>query len=160
MEKIHIEGIKLSTALISTVLHIYPKKSDSMSRILQSISDQQINLVYLSCADQADMLKLTFCVDIKDHMPVRNCLENVMELYDDAEYFWPVGLLSIFNHNFSLKILSRIMDVFCENHIHFYGSASSLSSLYFIIHYDRANEAVAAIQRNIEVCADQIYVSF
>jgi aspartokinase len=159
MDKIKIQGIKQSGELVAVSFIKCSEIMMSVERFFQVISDEQINLTYLTASNRYHDERVTFCVDVEKLYSVHHWIKKEKDLIAHAYFVESVVLLSIFNHSFSLDILAHVLNAFGEKNILFYGSASSLSSLSFIIRYNQRHEAISAIQEYMDVSLDQIYSS-
>ncbi len=153
-----IEGIKLSEELVLVNFRNLSTSSDCLSRFCQTLVYKQVNLVFLSKTDNDKNSQISLCTAITDQVRVREVVAAEPGMASCAEFVSPVGLVSIFHHQFSLKMLGLVMSIFGRVPLPLYGSASSLSSLIFITDYDQMNRAVEAIREHLDVPSDQIYL--
>ena len=158
MNKIRIEGIKLSEELVAVNFRDLSTASDYLSHFCQTLADNQINLVFLSKTGLLGNTQISLCAAINDQVRIREALAAKPGMVSHAEFISPVGLVSIFHHQFSLKILGLVLSIFGRIPLPLYGSASSLSSLTFITDYAQLNRAVEAIREHLDVPSDQIYL--
>lgn len=158
MKRMEIEGIKLRGEFVAVTFRNLSNIDDSISRFCQTLAKNQVNLVFLSSSNTGKNAQVTFCVDMEDQVQVKALIGDQPDLASNVEFISPVGLLSIFHHQFSLKILGLILNIFGKIDLPVYGFASSLSTLTFITDYDQINHAVKTIQENIDVPSDQIYL--
>ncbi len=157
VDKIKLEGIKLSGELLAVIIDERTSETGAILRIFKAFNDHQINLIYLSTSSRSDLKRAIFSVDAKDQYQVEKILKKEKNNFLQIKYIWPAGLVTIFNHKTRLEILGQILKTFGKQHIAVYGSASSLSSLSFIVDYNRMDKAVAAIRREADICSEQIY---
>ena len=153
-----IEGIKLSEELVLVNFRNLSTSSDCLSRFCQTLVCNQVNLVFLSKTDNDKNSQISLCTAITDQVRVREAVAAEPAMASCAEFVSPVGLISIFHHQFSLKMLGLVMSIFGGVPLPLYGSASSLSSLTFITDYGQMNRAVKAIREYLDVPSDQIYL--
>ena len=157
MKSFRIDGIKQSGELATVSFRYDSGLNASVSQFLRTLAKRRINVLFLSTSHRLKKSQVTFCVKANDHALTHECLEDEKDLLSHAEYICPVGLLSIFNHEFSLKLLGSILTVFGKHDIPFYGLATSLSSFSFLIDYGRIDSAILFIQQYSDVPSDQIY---
>lgn len=158
MERMRIEGIKLIGELVAVTFRNLPNADDYISRFCQILSKNQINLIFLSASNTSENAQVTFCVAIEDQVQVKALIADEQGLAPRVEFIPSAGLLSIFHHQFSLKMLGLILNIFGKIHLPLYGFASSLSTLSFITDYEQMDRAVKTIQENLDVSSDQIYL--
>ena len=156
MERITIEGIKLSDELVAINFRNFPDAKDYISRFCHILYNNHINLTFLSYTSIGEDNQVSCCVGMEDRLPVKELIDSDPGLASHAEFISPVGLLSIFPHKFSLKFLGLILHIFGRIRLPLYGLASSLSSLTCITDYAHLNTAVTAIREYIDVPSDQI----
>jgi len=153
-----IEGIKLSEELVLVNFRNLSTPSDCLSRFCQTLVCKQVNLVFLSKTDNDTNSQISLCAALTDQVRVREAIAAEPGMASCAEFVSPVGLVSIFHHQFSLKILGLVLSIFGRVPLPLYGSASSLSSLTFITDYAQLNRALEAIREHLDVPSDQIYL--
>ena len=158
INKIRIEGIKLSEELVAVNFRDLSTTSDSFLHFCQTLADKQINLVFLSKTGLLGNTQISLCAAINDEIRIREAVAAEPGMVSRAEFISPVGLVSIFHHQFSLKILGLVLSIFGRVPLPLYGSASSLSSLTFVTDYAQLNRAVEAIREHLDVPSDQIYL--
>ena len=158
MKKMKIEGIKLSEELVFVNFPGLSEASDVLSRFCQTLSHNQVNLVFLSKTDLGVKTQVSLCAAIHDQVHIRESVAAEPGMSSCAEFIAPVGLISIFHHQFSLKMLGLVLSIFGKIPLPLYGSASSLSSLTFITDYAQLDRAVEAIREHLDVPSDQIYL--
>jgi hypothetical protein len=158
MEKMKIEGIKLSEALFAVTFRNLVTLEDCMSRIYEILVENHVNLVFLSRTNINENSQVLFCITSKDQAQVRDIIESEPDMSSHAEFIFPAGSLSVFHHQFSLKILGLVLKIFSSMHLPLYGLASSLSTLTLITDYGLLTHAVNAIREYLDVPSDQIYL--
>ena len=158
MDKMRIEGIKLSEELVAVNFQNLSSSPECLSRFCQTLAGNQVYLVFLSKTGLGDDTQISLCAAINDQVRVREAIAAEPGMASCAEFIFPVGLLSIFHHQFSLKMLGLVLSIFGRISLPLYGSASSLSSLTFITDYAQLNHAVEAIREYLDVPSDQIYL--
>jgi len=158
MERMGVEGIKLTGELVAVTFRSLPNVDDYISRFCQVLAKNQINLIFLSSSNTGENAQATFCIAIEDQVQVKALIADEQGPAPHVEFIPSVGLLSIFHHQFSLKMLGLILNIFGKIHLPLYGFASSLSTLTFITDYDQMDRAVKTIQKDLDVSSDQIYL--
>lgn len=156
MERIKIEGIKLSNELAAVNFRNLPNVRDHQSRFCHILAGNQVNLIFLSTTCIGENNQLLCCVAVEDQRRVKDLIDSEPGMNSYVEYIHDVGLLSVFPHQFSLKTLGLVLKVFGKTHLPLYGLASSLSALTFITDYVHLSKAVTALQECLDVPPDQI----
>lgn len=152
MERIRIEGIKLSNELLGINFRNLSCTKDYISRFSSILTKNQVNLIFLSLTSN----QIFCCVGIEDRRLVEELIKSDFDLASHADFISPVASLSIFTHQFSLKILGLILNVFGKTSLPLYGLASSLSVLTCITDYSHLNRALTAVQEYLYVPSGQI----
>ena len=156
MERIRIEGIKLSNELVGINFRNLSCAKDYISRFSHILTKNQVNLIFLSFTNIGDNNQVFCCVGIEDRLLVEELIKSDFDLASHADFISPVGSLSIFTHQFSLKILGLILNVFGKTPLPLHGLASSLSVLTCITDYSHLKNAVTAVQEYLYVPSGQI----
>jgi len=155
-ERIRIDGIKLSTELVAINFRNLPDTKDCISRFCQILSKNRVNIFSLSTTWAGENPQISCCVAAEDRSLVRELIDSELDLASNVEFISAVGLLSLFPHRFSLKILGLVLHVFGNERLPLYGLISSLSVLTCITDYDQLHRAVVALQEYLDVPPDQI----
>ncbi len=155
MEKIRIEGIKLSDELFQVNFRNNSDSKKTLSQLCQILASNQINMPFLSSTCLGDRTQMSCCVAAEDKARVRNLIDSELGLREHVKFISSVGLLSLFPHKFSLKILGLSLCAFDKARLPLYGLASSLSALTFITDYAHLDEAAAALEEYLELPPNQ-----
>lgn len=156
MERIRIEGAKLSQELITINLR-YPAYIDkNLSRFYTYLSDYQINILFLSTLCEDKNYQVTCCVDSEAGDIIHSLIKSETDFSSHAEIIEQTGLLTLFPHHFNLKILGLVLDIIGKSSFPLYGATSSLSSLTFILDFCDLDRAVDHLREKIEIAADKI----
>jgi hypothetical protein len=145
MEKIQIAGVKLSGELLQVNISGFSHALDAKRDLSQLLSANQINMQFLSGVCLRGRSQATCCVRAEKEGRVR----------DNAEFVPSVGLLSLFPHQFSLKILGLSLFAVGAAGVALHGMSSSLSALTLVTDYVHLNKAVAALQEYLNMPVDK-----
>ena len=107
MEKTRIEGIKLSDELFQVNFRNNSDSKKTLSQLCQILASNQINMPFLSSTCLGDRTQMSCCVAAEDKARVRNLIDSELVLREHVKFISSVGLLSLFPHKFSLKILGN-----------------------------------------------------
>jgi len=143
MEKIPIAGVKLSGELLQINISGFSNALDAKLELSRLLSANRINMPFLSGVHLEERSQATGCVAAEDGGRVRELIHADSRLRHRAEFLPSVGLITLFPHQFSLKILGLGLPL--------YGMGSSLSALTWITDFARRHDAVAALQEHLAV---------
>lgn len=155
MEKIKIEGIKLSNELFHVNLRNRSNQQNTISQFCQILAAHQINMPFLSTTCSGRRIQVSCCVAVEDRHRVRNLIDSEPELGGDVKFTPSVGLLSVFPHQSSLKILGLSLYAIGKARLPLYGLASSLSALTFITDYIHLDKAAETLEQYLELPFNQ-----
>ncbi|MGD8984069.1 MAG: hypothetical protein PVH99_08340 [Desulfobacteraceae bacterium] len=155
MEKIKIEGIKLSNELFQVNLRNRSNQENTISQFCQILAAHQINIPFFSTTYLDQRIQVSCCVAVEDKHRVRNLIDSEPELGGDVKFMPSVGLLSVFPHQSSLKILGLSLYAIGKARLPLYGLASSLSALTFITDYIHLDKAAATLEQYLELPSNQ-----
>lgn len=155
MEKIQIAGVKLSGELLQVNISGFSHALDAKRDLSQLLSANQINMQFLSGVCLRGRSQATCCVRAEKEGRVRELIHADPGLRDNAEFVPSVGLLSLFPHQFSLKILGLSLFAVGAAGVALHGMSSSLSALTLVTDYVHLNKAVAALQEYLNMPVDK-----
>ena len=151
MEKIPIAGVKLSGELLQINISGFSNALDAKLELSRLLSANRINMPFLSGVHLEERSQATGCVAAEDGGRVRELIHADSKLRHRAEFLPSVGLISLFPHQFSLKILGLSLFALGAAGLPLYGMGSSLSALTWITDYAHLDHAVAALQEHLAV---------
>jgi hypothetical protein len=156
-EKIRIDGIQISNELAAIIFRNLPKDAiNYISRFCRILTQNKVNIHFLSMADMGRNHQISCCVAEEDRVRVRDMMEADFGGIHEVEFVSSVGLLTLFPHQCSLKILGLVLYIFGKESLPLHGLASSLSALSLITDYAHRSKAVAALQAYMDVPPGQI----
>lgn len=156
METIRIEGVKLSQELITINLRYLTQIDDTLSRFCRNLSDNQINMQFLSALCRGEYSQITCCVDSEAGAFVHTLVESEADLSSQVEIIESTGLLTLFPHHFNLKILGLVLSMLGKASLPLYGAASSLSSLTFVLDFHDLDRAVDRLREKMDIAPEKI----
>ncbi|KJS29877.1 MAG: hypothetical protein VR64_18950 [Desulfatitalea sp. BRH_c12] len=142
-EKISVNGLKLSAALVSIWVRSRNTPSAAMSLLCRMLSAMQVNIAFLTSSE--DDATAMCCIDAEDQATVEALLNHDSELKAVVQFGQRVGLLSLYPHKASLKLLGAVLQALTENGLAVHGVASSIAALTFVVDYDCLDDAVAIL---------------
>jgi aspartokinase len=157
-QRTKIEGIKLSNELIAIDFRNIPDSEDLISHVCELFALNQINMPFLSVTRNGKKMHLSCCVSVEDKTRIKDLFHSESILSSSAECISGVGLLSIFPHQSSMKILGLSLQALGEACLPIYGLASSLSALTFVMDYTHLNKAVTSLREYLDIPPDQVFL--
>jgi hypothetical protein len=151
MDKIPIAGVKLSGELLQVNISGFSNALDAKLELSRLLSANRMNMPFLSGVCLQGRSQATGCVTMEDEGRARELIHGNSKLRQCAEFFPSVGLITLFPHQFSLKILGLSLFALGAAHLPLYGMGSSLSALTLITDYALLHGALAALQEHLAV---------
>jgi hypothetical protein len=151
MEKIPIAGVKLSGELLQINISGFSNALDAKLELSRLFSANRINMPFLSGVCLEERSQAAGCVTAEEEGRARELIHADPKLRHRAEFFPSVGLISLFPHQSSLKILGLSLFALGAAGLPLYGMGSSLSALTLITDYAHLDHAVAALKEHLPV---------
>ena len=149
--QIRVNGIKRSRELIHINILPKPGKSNLNARFLQSMTENRINLPFLTYSAMDTRVQGSFCIALEDSERLNRILMLDPDLKENMECISPVGSVSLFPHKFSLKFFGCLLHVFGEAGLPLYGTAASLSALTLTTDYHLLDRAIELIEPHLSL---------
>jgi len=149
--KIRVNGVKLSRELIHINILPRPGKRNLNARFLQSMTENRINLPFLSYSAMDRRVQGSFCIALEDSGRLNQILTLDPDLKESMECISPVGSVSLFPHKFSLRFFGCLLHVFGKAGLTLYGMAASLSALTLTTDFQLLDRAVELIEPHISL---------
>lgn len=145
MQKVSISGIKLSGKLVQ--LNSVDRNSfdPTVLSLLQILRENKINMPFVSTVVSGGNLLFTCCISFSDMHFVEERVASSDILARRISFVRDVGLVSIFPHRSSFKLLKIALDALNDAGIPLLGMASSVSSLTFVIKHGMFTKATTAM---------------
>jgi hypothetical protein len=151
MEKMPIAGVKRSGELLQVNISGFSNVLDAKFELSRLLSANHINMPFLSGVFLEERSEATGCVSAAEESRVRQLIQADSKLRHRAEFFPSVGLISLFPHQSSLKVLGLSLFALGAAGLPLHGMCSSLSALTLITRYDCLEDAVASLQEHLDV---------
>ena len=155
-QRTKIEGIKLSNELIAITFRNFSDSENLLSHVCQLLALNQINMPFLSVTRIGKKNQLSCCFSAEEKDRVKDLIHSEPRMSSTAEFINAVGLLSIFPHQSSMKILGLSLHAIGKARLPIYGLASSLSALTFVMDYSHLTNAVASLREYLDIPSDQV----
>ncbi|MBW2030295.1 MAG: hypothetical protein JRJ31_14630 [Deltaproteobacteria bacterium] len=155
MEKVQVAGVKLSDELLQIDISAITNGADASSLISRLLGENEINMQFLWGVSLRGQSQAKCCVSMREEARVRDLVAKDRILRGKVEFIPSVGMLSLFPHQSSLRILGASLIAFGEAHLPLYGVGSSVSSLTFITDYIHLHRAIAALREYLSIPEEQ-----
>lgn len=153
MEKVKIGGIKLSSKLIQLSLLNQDNFGSSISLLFKILNENQINMPFISTSTCGEISQAYCCVSFEDEKRIKDIVGTIEGLDKQIQFINEVGMLSVFPHGSSLKILSLLLYALGNARIPIFGITSSISTLTIITDYDKLEKAVTSLSNYFDLPA-------
>ena len=110
---------------------------------------------FLSITSLGGRIHMFCCVTVEDKMQVKSLINSLPDMRKNIEFGSSVGLISLFPHQYSFKLLGRSLYVFGKAPFPIYGLASSLSALTFVTDYAYLDKAASTLEEYFELPPNQ-----
>jgi aspartokinase len=155
VDKVPMQGVKRCGELVLVNLVHASSPEEFLPSFLQVLTQSRINMI-LSVGNAMEKgMQFTCCVNSSDGSRVRELTDDVTGLSGYAEFHHSVDLISIFPHQFNLKVVGLGLMAFARAQIPLYGICSSLSALTFITDHTHCDKALAILEEFFGLPADQ-----
>lgn len=144
-EKVRISGIKLSSELVLLYVPDPDNSGFSISPLFHILNEKRINMPFVAVSSMDTGFSGSCCVSSQDIDHVRNIVDADDILKTKVQCIHGVGMVSVFPHRRSMKVLGLSLHAFAKEHIPLLGMASSISALTFITDYIRLDEAAVSL---------------
>lgn len=145
MDKIPINGLKLSGPLVLIRFDPLDGQPDVVARICRVLNDLRVNIAFMTSVDAQGRQPGMYCIASGDHPAVAAAFNQDAALADAVRFGPEVGLLSFFPHRSRLNALGRAVHALNAAAIAIHGLASSISTMTFVIDYDLMDKGAAAL---------------
>jgi len=151
MDKIRIDGIKLSGELALVHLANHPRPQFALTCGCGIMASNRINMPFVSAACLGDGAGASWCVEMEERARAKALLDGNPDLEGYAEIVPSVGLVSLFPHRSSLAFLGRALQALGRAALPVHGLTSSLAPLTFVTDYAALDAAAAALEAFFEL---------
>ena len=148
---IRLNGIKLSHELVHINLLPGPGTRSLHVRFLRSMAENRINLPFVSYSAMDQRVQGAYCIAAEDSGRLNQILARDPDLKEILECISPVGSISLFPHNYSLRFFGCLLHVFGKAGLVLYGMAASLSALTVTTDFHSIGRAVELIRPHINL---------
>jgi hypothetical protein len=150
MEKIRIGGIRVSDPLLLIEIHNPPGGGDPGHALIGRLAEERINIHFLSAGETDGLHELSCCVQAGAEGQVKALAESEPSLKGRVKLVPSVGLLSLFPHQYRLKILGLSLSALGRDSIPLFGMNTSISSLTFVTDFGCLDRAVDLLENVLE----------
>ena len=154
MEKVQIGGIKISSKVLQLTFSGQDNSLASATLLFSILNKKKINLPFASTTFLRGNFQASCCVLHKDKNRVTDIINSVESLKKQIQFINGLGMLSVFPHQSSLKLLGISLYALGNAHIPLFGMSSSISTLTFITDYTILEKAVASLLNYLDIPAN------
>lgn len=133
----------------------HPRHQYALSRTCSILALNRINLPFISAICGSGRSQASCCVGVEEQARVKALLEEDPELTGYVDIVPSVGLLSVFPHQSSLRILGLSLHALGKAGLTVHGLTSSLAPLTFVLDHAVLDEAAAALEVFLELPPNQ-----
>jgi aspartokinase len=151
MEKISINGLKLSSKLVLLNLELSMNCKNSLANLCQLLGDHNVNILFISTTTQSDHQHGIFCIDAEKQRYVEQLIAQAPQFKATVKVVPGVGLLTLFPHQSNLKLVGVVMQNLGNKKIPIYGLASSIAAITFVIDFNRLDDAAHLLIRCLKI---------
>lgn len=151
MRKPRIGGIKLSAKLVQLTISDQDGFTPSVLPLFRTLRENKINMPFISTALSKGNQLFTCCISSADIKCVKDFVAVTDVLNGKVVFVSDVGLLSVYPHRSSFKLLGLSLCGLADAGIQVLGMASSVSSLTFVIKHAMFNKAVSALMNYLDI---------
>jgi aspartokinase len=153
--KVRIEGFKRCGELVRVSMGHASPPEEFLPGFLRTLTQSRINMNLFVGRATEKGIQFTCCVAPSDGSRVRELTDNMTDQRGGVEFHHPVDLISIFPHQFNLKVVGLVLMAFAKARIPLYGICSSLSALTLITDHGHSDKALAVLKEFLDLPADQ-----
>jgi len=145
IEKIKIRGIKINSDVAEVDCQDMDSSIPGALLLLKRLSQNQINALSVSSLSAGSRFHSYFYFSHKDMKQVRELIGGPHEMTPPVKITQPVGMISLFPHDYSLKIFGTVLTALGQAAVAPLSISSSLSTLAIAVplaDLDRSLEAI------------------
>lgn len=144
-------GIKLSEELAYFNCRYDHRHNTAFSRVLETLSAQQINIHYLSHSCDAEFSLTGFCTSsqLRDETHrLLSPLESGGALIEVQDH---TGTLTLFPHKNSLRLLYDVLSLFQDHQLKIHGFCTSISALTMVLNAIDLDRSVTILRSLVDL---------
>ncbi len=154
MEQIHIKGLKLSDELALLHLEMSGDILDPLAEVCRLLGDNHINILFMSSATQAHQKHGICCIESDQTSLAQELISKNSNLVTAASVKSGVGLVTLFPHQSSLKMVGVVLEKLSEHVIPIYGLASSIAAITVVTDFHYLDSAAQVLGRSLHLPHD------
>jgi hypothetical protein len=152
--RLRLGGIKLSLELVQINCIDRPGEILRGARLIRRLADSRINILFFFLSSTARGAVSSFGIEADDFNQAQRLLEPEPDLQPYLETIRSVGTLTLFPHQFSLKLLGLVMFEFGRTGLPIYGMGTSISALTISTDYRYLDQAFSALKTVLDLPAN------
>ncbi len=151
MEKIRINGLKLSDELALLHLEMSSDVSDPLAEVCRLLGDHHINILFMSTAAQSHQKYGICCIESDQTSFAKELISKNSGLLTAVSVKSGVGLVTLFPHQSSLKMVGVVLEKLSGHHIPIYGLASSIAAITVVTDYHHLDHAAQVLAQALNL---------
>jgi aspartokinase len=155
-EKSPLDGMNVRGGLARISVEDPARSGDLAQDFLRLLAQNRVNMNLFITGEGQGRAHVVCCVAGSDGERMRARFSSGSGWMTLTEYHEPVDLVSIFPHRSSMKMLGLALIALAEADVPLQGFCSSLSSLTFMIHHNRLEEACTALKNCFDLPGERV----
>jgi hypothetical protein len=141
-----IKGLRISSELSLVRLRQTPRSKRLLPDFCHLLAASRINMPFLATESRAGGIQVTCCVDASHHALVKQLVDADPLLPGRVSYTPGVGLLTLYPHQSSLKLLGLSLSALTGAGLRVFALGSSIGALTYVLDYAWMDKAAAVLQ--------------
>ncbi|MGB3211516.1 MAG: hypothetical protein WBB19_12495 [Desulforhopalus sp.] len=150
-QRVHIGGIKLSEELAQVTVSCKSSADSSMYQLLRLMAERDINISFFCHSITGSFPESIFCVDRSDLGKVQQILNFTSFQNKHVSIISSVGMVNIFPHRNSLRLLGTVLDLFGRNGFPVHSLCTSISAIALNTDYSLLDKITDTLQHVLEL---------
>lgn len=153
--KVRINGLKTSGPYFAVWIDRSEAQPDMISGFCRALTGLRANMAFVAAARTGGKEPFLCCIDPVDRPKVATLVERDPGLRSNVRFGQTaLGLLSIYPHQSSLQVMGLAIETLSRKDFAFYGLASSIAALTFVVDFERMQEIAAAFSAEMTLPVD------
>jgi hypothetical protein len=151
MPKISINGLKLNGPLVAFWVAVSELKAPTLAALYRLLTVNCVNIAFMTAGDAMADEPALCCIDRSEAAKVTALFDNDPQFRDQIRAGSDVGLLTLYPHRSSFKLLGSALQLLGEHEICVYGMASSISALSFVVAFEQLERAGTILSQGLRL---------
>jgi aspartokinase len=151
MLDISINGLKLNGPFVALWIAASELKASTLAALYRLLAGNCVNIAYMTAGNAMADEPALCCIDRTEVAKLTALIDNDSQLRDRIRVGSDVGLLTLYPHRSSLKVLGSALQLLGEHEIVIYGMATSISALSFVVAFKQLETAGTILSRGLRL---------